>query len=418
MRVRYRTADHALTALTVWDPHADGERIDDHTLMSRSNSNAYLVTTSEGDIVINTGTFYQGARHRERFEALLGRELEVRRIVLTQWHDDHTGGQAAFNGPTVETIAHARLLESMRERDDMVEYFLGRTMRLMGAKIGEENLRRRMVDTIPPTLTTTFESAWSFEQGERRFELYSAPGGETLDGIVVWLPRERTVFTGNLLGALFPQTPHLSTIRGDRQRSAVAYLRDVQRLIDFEPELLVTGHGEPVRGADRIRFELTRLRDGVRYIHDETVRGMNDGKDLWTLMDEIRLPPELEVGPNRGPVSWYVRSVWEEYSGWFHFRSTTELYPVPPEAVWPDLTELAGIDALVARAREHADAGRALQALHLTEIALSAAPRSRSALETQLAALEQLMEETGGDQFDLLRWLETELERVASLLAD
>ena len=48
----------------------------------------------------------------------------------------------------------------------------------------------------------------------------------------------------------------------------------------------------------------------------------------------------------------------------------------------------------------------------------SAVPMSDDPVFQAMAALEQLMEETGGDQFDLLRWLETELERVASLLAD
>ena len=418
MTPRYRSADHIMTAWTSWEPQREGERVNDHVLMSRSNSNTYLVTTSDGDVLINTGTLYQGERHRERFETLLGRPLDVRRIVFTQSHDDHVGGQAAFDGPGVESIAQARVPRTIEERKALTDFFITRSMRLMGAKIGEENLRRRMRETREPRLTTTFDDTYAFEQGERRFELSSAPGGETLDGMIVWLPRERTVFTGNLLGALFPQIPHLSTIRGDRLRSARAYIDDVQRLLDLDPELLITGHDRPIEGRDRICFELTRLRDGARHIHDETVAGMNAGKDLWTLMQEIRLPEELQVGPNRGPIWWSVRAVWEEYTGWFRFQSTTELYPVPPSAVAPDLVELAGEDALAARAQAHADMGRPAEALHLAEIVLAAEPRHRGALEAELAALEQFVVETGGDQFDLLRWLETEIEQVERGLAE
>ena len=84
---------------------------------------------------------------------------------------------------------------------------------------------------------------------------------------------------------------------------------------------------------------------------------MNAGKDVRTLMREITLPEHLEVGQGYGKVSWDVRAIWENYSGWFHHRSTTELYPVGPDDVSADLVELAGADALVARAQAHLDAG-------------------------------------------------------------
>ena len=49
---------------------------------------------------------------------------------------------------------------------------------------------------------------------------------------------------------------------------------------------------------------------------------MNAHRDLHTLMREIRLPEHLAPQPGRGPVHWYVRAVWEEYSGWFMLIST------------------------------------------------------------------------------------------------
>ena len=95
---------------------------------------------------------------------------------------------------------------------------------------------------------------------------------------------------------------------------------------------------------------------------------MNAGKDVRTLMREITLPEQLEVGQGYGKVAWDVRAIWENYSGWFHHRSTTELYPVGPDAVSADLVELAGADALIDRARAHLAAGRPLEAIHLAEL--------------------------------------------------
>ena len=59
------------------------------------------------------------------------------------------------------------------------------------------------------------------------------------------------------------------------------------------------------------------------------------------------MPAEYEVGQGYGKVAWDVRAIWENYSGWFHHRSTTELYPVGFDAVSADLVELAGADAIV-----------------------------------------------------------------------
>jgi alkyl sulfatase BDS1-like metallo-beta-lactamase superfamily hydrolase len=97
-------------------------------------------------------------------------------------------------------------------------------------------------------------------------------------------------------------------------------------------------------------------------------------------MREITLPAEYEVGQGYGKVAWDVRAVWENYSGWFHHRSTTELYPVGFDAVTVDVVELAGGDALVDRARAHLGAGRPLHAIHLAELVSSDHPGARAVL--------------------------------------
>ena len=137
-----------------------------------------------------------------------------------------------------------------------------------------------------------------------------------------------------MFSALFGHFPNLVTLRADRLRFPLPFVDAVQTVIDLEPEVLCTGHFDPIAGADTIRAELTRVRDAVQYVNDATVAGMNEGKDVFTLMREIRLPDELAVGEGYGKVSWGVRSIWEGYAGWFHARSTTELYPVAPDAVW------------------------------------------------------------------------------------
>ena len=139
--------------------------------------------------------------------------------------------------------------------------------------------------------------------------------------------------------------------------------------------------------------DLIKMRDAVRDVHDATIAGMNAGKTVHQLMAEVVLPPELELRQIHGRVSWAVKSIWEYYSTWFHFDSTSESYAIPVSAVRPEIAELAGVEALAERAATHIEAGRFVEAIHLLEIATAGDPRNRKALETRKAALEGLLRE-------------------------
>lgn len=404
------SAEHRLAEVTAWEPQRPAERIAAGILMARGNSNCYLISGAEGDLAINVGTAYQGARNRERFEQLLGRPLTVRAIVLCQSHADHFGGWEAFAEAGTEIYAQERFPELLAERKALRDFFIPRTSAIIGRKIGWSDPVRMAAYWEPsdPPLTKLFARECRFELSGRRYELRCTSGGESLDGLIVWMPDERIVFTGNLLGAMFTQFPHLATIRGDRQRSVRDYLKDVEALIALQPELLVTGHEDPIAGAETIRAELTRLRDAVAHLRSYTIAGMAAGKTLWTLMAEAELPDELELRYSRGPLSWYVRSIWEELTGWFRDESATELFAVPPSSVWPRLAELAGgAAALAAEGARQLAAGRPEQALHFTDIALAAEPRGVEAQRVCLEALRLLLRRAGGRAFDEVAYLET-----------
>jgi alkyl sulfatase BDS1-like metallo-beta-lactamase superfamily hydrolase len=269
-----------------------------------------------------------------------------------------------------------------------------------------------------PTPTVTFDDRHEFTLGGQRFELISTPGGETIDSLCVWLPDRGVAFVGNVFSALFPHIPNLVTMRGDRYRFTLAYIESLDRVLALEPEVLLTGHFEPVRGKALIRSELERLRAAALYVHDETVKGMNEGKDVHTLMREIELPDDIEVGQGYGKVAWNVRAIWESYAGWFHYRSTTELYGESPWSAHPEIVALAGgPDAVASRAGELAE-GAPLQAIQLAEMALAADPSHRASHAVMLAAHEALLREVGGDDPERLAnfwevgWLRHQIGRA------
>jgi glyoxylase-like metal-dependent hydrolase (beta-lactamase superfamily II) len=348
-------------------------------------SNAYLLTTDEGRVIINTGMGFEGPVHRANFDAV--DSSPVRYIIFTQGHVDHVGGLDSVRDPDTTVVAQANWTVWRDDNERLIRYRASRSAFAFKDTLatGIQAIQRRLgTKRLPgqsvPTVDLDFQDTLTLEVGGRRLELLSVPGGETTDSLVVWLPDERICLCGNTFGPIFGHIPNLVTMRGDRYRDALIAIASVERVRDLQPELLVTGHFGPIAGADLINAELTRLRNAIEYIHDQTVAGMNAGKDVQNLMREIALPAECEVGQGYGKVAWDVRAIWENYSGWFHHRSTTELYAVGFNVVSADVVELAGADALVDRARAHLAAGRPLHAIHLAELVSSDHPGARAVL--------------------------------------
>ena len=388
-------------------------RVADSVWLSEGLSNAYLVVTSEGRVVVNTAMGFEGPVHKRLFDAVDAGP--VRYILLTQSHVDHVGGVDLFREPGTEIVAQAN--NAFCQADDArihpfrvahsAPFFPGAVDR------AEKNLHVQ----ARPAPTRTFVDRYSFDLGGIRFELIATPGGETVDSMCVWLPGPRIAFVGNVFSALFGHFPNLVTLRGDRYRFALPFIDAVERVATLEPDLLLSGHFAPIRGRNLIRRELERLRDAVRFVHDATVAGMNAGRDVNDLMREIRLPAELEVGEGYGCIAWSVRAIWESYAGWFHQRSTTELYPIPASEVHPDVVALAGGAAAVAGlALARLERGEAVAAIHLAEMALAAEPDSRPALEAHLAAHEHLLAERAGRNFWETGWLRHQVARTRSRL--
>jgi alkyl sulfatase BDS1-like metallo-beta-lactamase superfamily hydrolase len=186
----------------------------------------------------------------------------------------------------------------------------------------------------------------------------------------------------------------------------MAFIHSIDRVIALDPETLINGH-DVFRGAEQIRQTMTKVRDATAYLRDRTIDGMNAGSDLWTLMREVTLPPELALPQVHGKVPWIVRAIWEEHVGWFRYESTTELYDTPASAVWQDIVELTGgTRALTERADTHIEQGRVLQALHLIDIVLAHSPDDPAALRVKRLALESLLESSGRENFSEVQWLE------------
>lgn len=379
----------AQTQIGVDNPLRTGEsqqaavRINDAIFLAYGFGNTFLVTTSAGNVVIDTSSVVRAPRAKE----LLQRENAgpIKYIVLTHGHGDHTGGVPLWKAADTQVIAQQEHYEFINYQTRLAGFFAERNA-------AQFNFPRPQTGPWAGNYgahiaaTVQFDDHYEFTLGDTKFELFSTPG-ETPDHLTVWIPKYQAAFVGD---NYYESFPNIYTLRGTKPRWALDYIASLDKVLALKPELLLPSHGEPVRGNAEITRRLTQYRDAIAYVHDAVVRGMNEGKDVFTLMHEIKLPPELVVGEGYGNLIWSIRGIYEGYAGWFDMAPAT-MYDVPMAAVFPDLTKLAGgVEPVVKLAAQYVESGRYVEALHLTDVALASDPQFRPALEARLKALAGL----------------------------
>ena len=367
-------------------------KITDNVYMAQTTGNVYLVTTPDGNIVIDTAVAAQAAEAKKLLTA--ENHGPVKYIVLTHGHADHIGGISLWKEAGTQIIAQRNYYEFVNYVTRLEGFFaprnaaaFNRPPQAAGPWAGDYGAK------IDPTIL--FDDHYEFSLGGVTFQLFSTPG-ETPDHLTVWIPAYKMAFIGdNYSGVGIPEPnsfPNLYAIRGTKPRWALDWAKSLDKVLELKPEIVLNGHGNPIIGSAEITRRLGRYRDAILYVHDETVKGMNSGKDVFTLMQEIKLPSRFDLSEVFGKVSWSVRGIYDGYAGWYD-GNPSSMYELPPSSVYPDLVKLAGgPEPLVKLALEKTEAGKAVEAVHLTDVVLAYEPNNAGALNARIKALNYLRE--------------------------
>jgi alkyl sulfatase BDS1-like metallo-beta-lactamase superfamily hydrolase len=390
-------------------------KINSSIYMAPTSGNVYLVTTPAGNVIIDTASSEQAPVARK----LLAAENQgpVKFIILTHGHADHIGGIDLWKEAGTQIIAQRNYVEFVNYVTRLEGFFaprnaaaFNRRAQKVGPWAGNYGAK------IEPTVF--FDETYKFTLGGVEFDLFSTPG-ETPDHLTVWIPAYKAAFIGdNYSGIGIPEPnsfPNLYAIRGTKPRWALDWIKSLNTVLDLKPEILLNGHGEPIFGNQEITRRLTRYRDAIQYVHDETVKGMNSGKDVFTLMQEIKLPESYDLSQVFGKVSWSVRGIYDGYAGWYDMNPAN-MYELPPSSVYPDLVKLAGGPEAIARlALEKVGAGKPVEALHLTDVALAYDQKNSPALNARIKALEFLHDKC--ENYVEEGWLEFAIAKAKEKLA-
>ena len=274
----------------------DSLKVVDHIYREENSCNSYLITTDGGSVLVDPG----GAAAPESALRQLSRRSPVQAILLTHAHHDHIGGISNWTKDKDIPVIGQREMAEFTNHNDRLRGFDNRRLSIQFGTPLPQRSDEKAATPIPAT--ALFDKSHSLAWRGIHFEFFHT-GGETPDQALIWISELKAVFIGDNYYTSFP---NLSTLRGSPPRPALEYIKALEKALSFEPEVLLPGHGDPLLGKDNVRQKLTKYRDAIRYVHDATVQGMNEGKDVRTLAQEIALPRELELPQAFGRVSWAV----------------------------------------------------------------------------------------------------------------
>lgn len=126
-------------------------------------------------------------------------------------------------------------------------------------------------------------------------------------------------------------TPRGALVRDAKEWAG--YLTESMRLYGDKSDVLMTSHGWPRFGRAEIGDYLEKHRDAYKYLHDQSVRLMNDGLLPNEIANRIQLPEALGAEwYNRGyygTMSFNARAVYQRYMGWYD-ANPVHLAPLEP----------------------------------------------------------------------------------------
>ncbi|MCM3924259.1 MBL fold metallo-hydrolase [Frankia sp. AiPs1] len=323
-------------------------------------------------------------------------DRRVTGVIYTHPHLDHFGGVAGVVTEDVPILAPAEFMrhavtENVYAGGAMLRrgvYFTGSSLPpgprgLVGTGLGQTSSTGTL-SLLPPTVDVTRTGQVETIDGVR-FEFQLTPGTEAPAEMNFLLPDRRALC---LAENATHNLHNLLTLRGAVVRDARGwshYLQEAITLFADRADVAFASHHWPTWGHDRIVTLLADQRDVYAYLHDQTLRLMNQGYTPLEIAELVDLDPALAgawyTHGFYGSVSHNVKAVYQRYLGWFD-GNPAHLWEHPPvESARRYVACMGGADAVLAAARRYRDDGDLRFAAQLLNHAVFADPASADARE-------------------------------------
>ena len=333
-------------------------------------SNMTLVEGDEGVIVIDPLISREcAAAALELYRTHQG-DRPVTAVIYTHAHADHFGGVHGVWREGVPVVAGHGFMQSAVPENVYAGAAMSRRAQYMygsqlakgpagqiGAGLGQTTSLGSL-GLIPPTLEIT-------HTGQE----------ETLDGVLVRFQMTPGTECPVEMNFLFPQRQalcmaenathnlhNLLTLRGALVRDARIwshYLNEAIGLFAGDTDVAFASHHWPMWGRNRIVTYLSEQRDLYAYLHDQTLRLLNQGYTGIEIAEMVEMPPALQAAWHThgyyGSVSHNVKAIYQRYLGWFD-GNPAHLWQHPPaQAATRYVHAFGGADVVISKAQEYVD---------------------------------------------------------------
>jgi alkyl sulfatase BDS1-like metallo-beta-lactamase superfamily hydrolase len=188
-----------------------------------------------------------------------------------------------------------------------------------------------------------------------RFELQLTPGTEAPAEMNLFFPDHAALcMAENATHVLH----NILTIRGALVRDARMWSRYLTESIDrygAQTDVVFASHHWPTWGRERAMTYLGQQRDLYAYLHDQTLRLLNQGLVGTEIAEVLTLPPALDQAWHArgyyGSVSHNIKAIYQRYMGWYD-GNPAHLWGHPPvEAGRRYVAAIGGADRVIEVAR-------------------------------------------------------------------
>lgn len=241
---------------------------------SEGRPNAGFIVTDDGVVVVDALASPRQAEALLRTIRGVTRQ-PVRWLVLTHHHPDHHFGAIVFRRVGAKVIAHpdTRVLASEGGPDALVADWV--------RVVGRDAMRGFAFADVPDRPVTTADT---LRLGGRNIVITAAGGGHSAGDLIIWLPRERVLFAGDLL----IEDGVTMVVDG----SARGLERGLDAIDRLAPRVVVPGHGALPRAPAAL---VARTRAYITGLAGEMRAAVEHGVPMQRALSS--LPPPDETRP-------------------------------------------------------------------------------------------------------------------------
>ena len=364
-------------------------------------ANSIMVETSNNVVIIDTlGSEENAQELYDKFRKVT--DKPVKAIIYTHNHLDHVGGATIFYDEfKPEIYAQENITYNLDNITTTIRPIIfERSARQFGIPLPENEIIHQgiggfleidsssVLGIVRPSIL--FDDKLTLEIDNLTFELVHVPG-ETDDHLYVHIPEKEAVMVGDNFYRSFA---NLYAIRGTKFRNPMEWVRSLDKIRTLNAMYLVPSHSRPISGNENVQKALTDYRDGIQFLHDQTIRNINKGLTPDEIVQKVKLPEHLAnspyLKPFYGSLSSYIRSTFSGYLGWFS-GNITDLHPLSPEERAIKISNLASKQVKLLDEVKLAISNREYQwALELTDMILAIDPEDKDAKNLKADASDKL----------------------------